>query len=299
MVALRLLAMLGMMVVLASVAPAQPAQSDRTATLDAIVTGPDGNVPASLTPADLSLKIGGRPQQIRSVERLTPADGKPRHILLVVDEATLYALEPVVKDAVSRLLTSLYSRDFVDFYSTRVNGTQTGPTTRREEISAAVDKMVTGPGVMWTCQRDMMRLIASAVGELTKGRSTSVVILSRGHSEGATAPGESGSPCTPRREDLQQLEEAVGTAQVNVHFFTVDENKRSWGFDTIAGNIGATSGLLTWSSRDGLARAIQTTATYYRIIFAWDAPTDRAQRVELRTTDKTLKIRTSSMLKPN
>lgn len=273
------------------------AGQEKTATLDAIVTNSDGSAPQSLTSADLSLKIGGRPQQIRSVEMFTPATGKPRHILLVVDEQTLYALEPVVKDAVARLLSSLSPRDLVDFYSTRVNGTQTGPTARREEISAAVDKMVTGPGVMWTCQLDMMRLIASAVGELTSGRSTSVAILSRGHSEGATAPGESGSPCTPRREDLQQLEAAVGTSQVNVHFFTVAETKRSWGFDTIAGNIGGTSGLLTWSSRDGLARAVQATATYYRITFAWDAPTDRAQRVELRASDKNLKIQTSRVLR--
>ena len=55
--------------------------------------------------------------------------------------------------------------------------------------------------------------------------------------------------------------------------------------------------MLSWSSNDGLAQTIQSTSAFYRIAFAWDAPTGRAQRVELRTKNKDLKIKTSPWLR--
>ena len=109
-----------------------------------------------------------------------------------------------------------------------------------------------------------------------------------------------GGPCTPKRDDMRKLEEAIAVAQVNLHLFTVDDPQHtwsSWGFDNIAANTGGASGQLTFSNRDGLVRAIHSQPGYYRATFSWNAPTDRAQRVELRTKDKALKVRTSPWLR--
>ena len=280
----------------ASLAAAQPAAEAKpgTGTLDFLVTPREGSDPPFIAAEDLTLKIGGRQQRIRSLVAVTPATG-PRHVVLLVDEATLYALEPIVRDAVKRLISSLRPVDTVAFYSTR--GSLITLTTQHERITAAVDKMKTGPGELWTCQRDLMRVIGKEAAHLPPGRSTSIAVISRGHPEGPSSIGDSDvGPCTPRTEDLRALHHALSMAQVNVHLFTVSATDRSWGFDNIAGNIGASSGLLTWSNQDGLARAIQSIGTYYRVTFEWDVANDRMQRVELRAADKNLKIKTSSWL---
>lgn len=285
-------------VALASPAAAQPPTPATTSTLDFIVTTRDGALPA-LSPDDISLKVGGRRQRVEKIESISlPA--LTRYVVLVVDEATLYSFEPVVKDAVDKLLASLAPGDLVAFYGTRLGGTVTSLTTNYKRITDAVAAMKTGPGVLWSCQSDMIRLIGKVARDLPKGRSSSIAVISRGHPEGPSPQGDSGGgPCTPKRDDLRQLEEAIAVAQVNLHLFTVDETQRawsSWGFDNIAGSTGATSGQLTWKNQDGLMRAIQSPG-YYRITFAWDAPTDRAQRVELRAKDKELKVRTSPWLR--
>ena len=287
-------------VAFASLASAQPATPAPPTTLDFVVTAPpDGGLPV-LSPDDISLKIGGRQQRVEKIQSIS-GPALTRYVVLVVDEATLYSFEPVVKDAVDKLLASLAPGDHVAFYSTRQGGTVTNLTTDFKKITAAVSTIKTGPGVLWSCQSDMMRLIGKVAADLPKGRSSSLAVISRGHPEGPSPQGDSGGgPCTPKRDDLRQLEEAIAVAQINVHLFTVDETQRawsSWGFDNIAGTTGATSGQLTWKNQDALMRAIQSQAGYYRLTFAWDAPTNRAQRVELRAKDKDLKVRTSPWLR--
>ena len=278
---------------------AQTATPTTTTTLDFIATARAGNVP-TLTPDDILLKIGGRPQRVQSIQSIS-GTALTRYVVLIVDEATLYSFEPVVKNAVDQLLASLAPGDLVAFYGTRAGGTRTSLTPNRKRITDAVATMKTGPGVLWSCQSDLIRLLEQVAGDLPKGRSSSIAVISRGHPEGPSPQGDSGGgPCTPKRDDLRQLEEAIAVAQVNLHFFTVDETQRawsSWGFDNIAGNSGGTSGQLTWKSQDGLVRAIQSPSAYYRVTFAWDAPIDRAQRVELRAKDKNLKVRTSPWLR--
>jgi hypothetical protein len=290
-----LLAFTALLLVFSRPAATQSTGGEKIGTLDFYITAPDGSVPQALTPADLSLKIGGRPQRISSVELVTPKSG-PRHVVLLVDEATLYALEPIVKDAVAKLLASLAPGDTAAFYSTR--GTQITLTTDLKKITAAVENLKTGPGVLYPCQRDLMKMIATDSAQLPPGRATSMAVISRGHPEGPSVAGDSDvAPCTPRRDDLRHLEEAISMAQINLHFFTVDAVQRSWGFDNIAANTGATSGLLTWSNHDGLARAIESFGTFYRLTFAWDTQNNRMQRVDLRATGKRLKTKASPWLR--
>ena len=297
----RLFSAIGLFVaaLVSSPAAAQTAAPAAATTLDFIATARDGALP-QLTPGDISLKIGGRTQRVDKLQSIT-GPALTRYIALIVDESTLYSFEPVVKDAVDKLLKSLAPGDFVAFYSTRLGGTHTGLTRDYKKITDAVATMKTGPGVLWVCQSDMIRMIGKMADDLPKGRGSSIVVISRGHPEGPSPEGDSGGgPCTPKRDDMRQLEETIAVAQVNLHLFTVDEIQRawsSWGFDNIAGNTGGTSGHLTWKNQDGLRNAIHSQPGYYRVTFAWDAPTDRAQRVELRAKDKDLKVRTSPWLR--
>ena len=298
-------ALLSLAIVLSVVCVASAAAQPKTApapnTLDFIVTARNGGLPA-LTPDEISLKIGGRQQRVERVESFTGA-ALTRHILLIVDEGTLYALEPVVKDAIDKLLASLAPGDFVSFLSTRRGGRNTALTRDRKQITDAVATMKTGPGVLWLCQSDMIRVIGRLAADLPKGRGSSVVVISRGDSEGPSLEGDSGGgPCTPKRDEMRKLEGAIAVAQVNLHLFTVDDPQHSWsswGFDNIAANTGGTSGQLTWNNREGLVRTIHSQPGYYRATFTWNAPTDRAQRVELRAKDKSLKIKTSPLMKVN
>ena len=280
-------------------AAAQTAAPAATTTLDFIAIARDGGLP-TLSPDDISLKVGGRQQCVQSIQSIS-GTALTRYLVLIVDEATLYSFEPVVKSAVDQLLGSLTPGDLVAFYGTRPGGTRTSLTPDRKRIADAVTTMKTGPGVLWSCQSDLIRLIGQVAGDLPKGRSSSIAVISRGNPEGPSPAGDSGGgPCTPKRDDLRQLEEAIAVAQVNLHLFTVDEAQRvwsSWGFDNIAGNSGGTSGQLTWKRQDGLARAIRSPSAYYRVTFTWDAPIDRAQRVELRAKDKNVKVRTSPWLR--
>lgn len=303
-----------LLAVLSSAAPvAQAPHPEGGVLLDFLVTGPDGTTPKALTPSDVVLKVDGRERPVRSLELVSPPDrtagaitvrgespaGISRNIVLVVDEATLYGLEPIVKDAVGQLLASLSPRDRVAFVSTRGRGRRTNLSPRHETVANFTDSLITGPGVLWTCQRGLMDLLRSLASSVPPGRSTSIAVLSRGNPRGASFEGDSESgPCQPRRNELRDLEEALAVAQINLHLLTVDAETRSWGFDTIARNVQATTALLTWADAGALQRAVTSTSHYYRATFVPDGRgPDRPQRVDLRVNLPGHKVTTSPMIR--
>lgn len=297
----------------AAVPLAQAPNPEAALLLDFLVAGPDGTTPRHLTPSDVVLRIGGRQQTVRSLELVSPPDptaspvtiageappGMSRNIVLVVDEATLHGLEPIVKDAVDQLLASLAPRDRAAFVSTRGRGRRTNLTPSHETVASFAGSLITGPGVLWTCQRELMDFVQSLAASVPPGRSTTIAVLSRGNPRGAAFGGDAESgPCAPRRNELRDLEEALALAQINLHLLTVDAETRSWGFDTIARNVHATTALLTWADTGALRRAIASTSHYYRAMFVPDRRgTDRPQRVDLRVNLPGYKVVTSPMIR--
>ncbi|HJR60288.1 MAG TPA: hypothetical protein VJ813_12835 [Vicinamibacterales bacterium] len=276
-----------------------PAESVRQAdqespaiTLDFLVTSPDADAPADLTAADVVLKVGGKVRPLTSLELVAPADGR-RNILLLVDEATLFALEPVVKEAVSKLVASLLPGDRIAYVSTR-RGRVTPLTLKHEAATASLEAMVTGPGILHTCLSDMLTSIRTLARTLPRGRATTLAVISRGSPYDPTFGTDSGAGCTPRKDVMREVEEVISAAQINLHLLTADHASRSWGLDTLAGNIGGLPGLLTWANATALERAVASTSRYYRATFAADptAP-PRPQRVDLRVNRPKVKIRTS------
>jgi hypothetical protein len=267
-------------------------------TLDFLAATADGKTPPDLTADDLTLKIDGRVRPMYSLELIAPPDGG-RDVVLIVDEATLFGLEPVVKAAVAKLLESLLPGDRVAYVSTRRKGVT--PMSPDHAIATrGLDAMVTGPGVLYTCLSDMLINIGNLAAAVRPGRSTTIAVISRGHPGGASYGGDGeSSGCVPKREALRQLEDIVSHAQINLHLLTAGDMNRSWGLDTIARNTGGEVALLTWSDAGALDRAVQTTLQYYRATFEpAGRDTGRAQRLELRTRVPGLTLKTSPSFRP-
>lgn len=264
-------------------------------TLDFLALGPDGKPVADLTSAGIELKIDGKARPITRLEHVADPDGG-RHILLMLEEATVYSLEPVVRDGVKKLLGSLGRTDDVMLVSTRRTG---APIIEgAAAITSAVESLTTGPGTLYSCLADTLRNIERMASRLPRGRASTLVLLTRGHPEGAATGNEAdAAPCTPRRDAMRKASERLANRQINVMLFTVDEINRSWGLDTLARNIGATSHLLTWADTGSLAEAFGEVRSFYRASFdvATPAP-DRPLRVDLKVKGRDVKIRTSPVL---
>ena len=262
-------------------------------TLDFVAAGPDGQAITDLSPADITLKVNGKVRSVTSLEVVSPSE-RGRSILLLVDEATLYGLEPVLKDAVSQLVASLGPGDRIAYVSTR-RGRITTLTPDHSTVARAMGAMVTGPGILWTCLSDLVTSMEALTKTLPRGRSTTLVVLSRGSMYDPSFGTDSGgSGCTPRTTALRHLGEVISAAQINVQLLTVDHLNRSWGLDTLARNTGGISGLVTWSDPGALDRAVASTSHYYRASFAADdKANDRPQRLELRVNRPKVKVQTS------
>ena len=274
---------------------AQPPAAGTAIFLDFLATGEDGRSVTDLTAPNVSLKIDGKVRPLQSLE-LVPAEGS-RTILLVVDEATLFGLEQVAKDAIARLVASLSRGDRIAYVSTR-RGRVTALTTNHQSVTDAANGMLAGPGVLWTCLTDMVTSLGSLTRTAPTGRATSLIVLSRGSPYDGAFGSESGGGCTPRSSTMRQLNETLSAAQINVHLLTVDHTNRSWGLDSLARNIGAGTGLLTWSDAGDLERAVASAARFYRATFPVDPKAnDRLQRVELRLDRPTVKVQTSSRIR--
>ncbi len=283
---------------LQSGAPAAPSgETPPGITIDFLVAGEDGQLVADLVPADVALKIDGKIRPLQLLE-LVSTENSGRNILLLVDEATLFGLEQVARDAIASLVSSLHPGDRIAYVSAR-RGRVTTLTTNHQTAIEAAQAMLAGPGVLWTCISDMITSLGTLTRTLPKGRATSLVVLSRGSPYDPTFGTESGGAgCSPRTTLLRQLNDVVSAAQINVHLLTVDHTNRSWGLDTLARNIGAETGLLTWADATGLERAITAAARFYRGTFAVDPKAnDRPQRVELRVNRPNVKVRTSPSIR--
>ena len=279
---------LGPLLLLQSAVSSAPAET----TLDFIATVQGGQAVTDLSAADITLKVGGKQRPVRSLDLVTPAESG-RTILVLADEATLYSMEPVAKEAIAKLVASLKPKDKIGYLSAR-SARLSPPSTEHEPVTRAADAMVTGPGVLHTCLSDMLRIIEDMARSLPRGRSSTLVVLSRGSPYDPTLGTGEAAGCTPRSEAMRSVAETISAAQINVHLMTVSETTRSWGLDTLASNTGSLTGLVSWADSGTLARAVAAPASYYRVTFATDdkAPS-RPQRVDLRVRRSKVDVRTS------
>jgi hypothetical protein len=272
---------------------AQTPADPPSVSLDFVLTSSRGEAPTDLTPADVTVKIGGKVRPLLSLESLDTRTAG-RDIILIVEEATLYGLEKVAIDAINKAVEALQPRDRITYASTRGGMATVEPGTDVTKKKASA--MVTGPGELYSCLSDLLTNIETFTKRLPRGRASFLAVIARGHPEGAAARPEDEGGCTPRRDALRQTSRLVSAAQINLHLFTVDHTTRSWGLDTVAANTGGHASLLTWANSDGIARALIATRRVYRATFAADPNAGAPQRVEVKVKRSDVKVRTSPTL---
>jgi hypothetical protein len=168
---------------------AQPPADLPSVTLDFVLTSSKGEAPADLTPAEVTVKIGGKVRPLLSLESIdTRAAG--RDIILIVEEATLYALEKVAIDAIHKAVDSLQPRDRITYASTRGGKATVEPGADVTKTKASA--MTTGPGELFTCLSDLLTNIEIFTKRLPRGRTSFLAVIARGHPEGAASNPDDG-----------------------------------------------------------------------------------------------------------
>jgi hypothetical protein len=299
--------------------PSAP-QPDAVISIDFVATTGDGQHAAGLTPADVSLKVGGRERPIRDLEvvtvnagpaiappsaagsRLPPPYGETltvgernrRSILLLVDEGTLFGMEQVLRDAVAKLVASLSPADRLGVASTRPDSISVPLTTDHQKVRAAVDSLSLGRGNPSLCFGGVVRQVVSLAQLLPAGRASTLAVLSRGG--GVANPQGSGSiiasgECMIRREELLPIANAISATQINYRVFNVGAAGASSALEDFAGSTGAETNVLSFAEAGGLARAAQAAAQFYRATVSADASRhDQLERVELRVNRPGVKV---------
>ena len=306
---------------------AMHAQAERpTMTVDFLVTTEAGEPVTGLTRNDVTLRVGGRDLAIHGLELIAlGTEGSPasvqvdpktsdalpppfavtrpvkeprrQDVLLLLDEGTLFGLEQIVRDAVGQLLKTLRPTDRVGLVSTRPGGVSVEFTTDRDSIRTAIDSTVMGRGNTALCVGALIEQIRSLAEALPKGRSTTLVLISRGSGSATSAlsrgPVLSGAGgCDFRREQLPPVQEAVSAAQINYHVFHVGGSGLSPNLDNLAGATGAESSILSFTDASAIARAIQGSSQFYRAtVDTPPAGRSEYQRAELRVSRPDVKVR--------
>ena len=274
-------------VLLLSAAPSQA-----PLTIDFFATDGDGQPVKDLGASEVTVKAAGKDRPLTSLEFIPTREGG-RNILLYVDEPTLYSLEPIVNDSVGKLIGSLKPGDRTAYVGTR-RGPLLPMSDRHQSLKNAVASMVAGPGELITCLSDLAVGIKRLSAWVPRGRATTIAVLSRGAPEDPEFGTNSASGCAPRRDLLREVADAVSVSQVNLHYFTVHPTNESWGLQSLAANTNGDSSLLSWANQSALTRAVTESAGFYRGTIAADpTASERPQRLEIKTTRKKVKLRSS------
>jgi hypothetical protein len=319
------IALAALVTVLASAVPhSLQAQRPETITIDFLARDDTGKPVLGLTPADVSLKIGGREVAIRDLQMIDagaggttePPDQPPsavpapygetariagapapgRNVLLLIDEGTLFGLEKIVNAAVAELLASLGPRDRVGLATTRPGSGSVPLTTNHQAVVTAVEGLTLGRGNAFLCVGALLGQVSGLAQTLPSGRATTLAVVSRGSGTGNPVfqggGGLSGAGnCQFRREHLPPVEAAVAATQINYHVFHVGGAGNSPSLDNFAGSTGADSSVLSWSDASALARAVQAASPFYRATVEAPPPgRGDHQRTELRSQRSGVKL---------
>jgi VWFA-related protein len=150
-----------------SARPEPQAAGGAPVLIDFRVVAEDGQPVGDLKPADVTLRVGGRPRPIKSLDfvrisgdggapaaasRLPPpfrtnaesaaTPGTRREVLIVLDELSISpGKEVAVRESLNKLVSALTPGDRVALISTRQGGTSQGFTQEHEEVRGALAKL--------------------------------------------------------------------------------------------------------------------------------------------------------------
>jgi VWFA-related protein len=204
-----------------------------------------------LKPADVTLRVGGRPREIKSLEliavtkdaapaavaRLPPPfvtnadvsnDARAREILLIVDEDSIApGREASIREATSQLIAALAPGDRLGLVSTRQGGMSVQMTTQHAAVREALAKFVghASPSATATdflCRTVIaLQTVASALNGFSPDASPTIVFMSAALSAPQTEQsfkiGSGSELCQLRTRDYEELGNAVQARRVNFY----------------------------------------------------------------------------------
>jgi len=278
----------------------------------------DGKPVTDLTPADVTVRIGGKPRTITSLTLKTISGGAAqpatpegdtasppfatnepkaaaasggRSILIVVDTESLRAgTEAGFNQAIEALLAGLGAGDRVALSTAPRDTVQVGFGTSLPKVREAVASLRgQRPATVSTADalcrtRDTLTLLKGLVEQFTGSETpTSVVFIASGLSTPARASGSSGT-CEVLSDNYNSIAASAAAARANMYVVQGDPSTmgRDNGLENLAGVTGA--GQVLRVVNEGFApRVLADSSAYWLASIAPD-PGDRpgSQRLEVR-----------------
>lgn len=218
-----------------------------------VVTGEGEPVP-DLKPADVTLRVGGRPRTLKSLEfvrvgRDTPAGAAPasklpppfasnaptaagagtrREVLIVIDELSISpGKEPPIRESLAQLMTTLTPADRVGVISTRQGGPTLSFTDEQQEATGALGKFSGyAPARLtesdYTCNAILvLNTLKSAFNQFSPGSTPTLVFVSAAvagpRSDKMANVGRESELCPLRTNHFEEVGVAAVASRANTY----------------------------------------------------------------------------------
>lgn len=279
--------------------------------IDFTASGPDGTPVETLTPADVTVRLGSRNRRVVSVEfvRANPgpaavdppyadnsARSAPRSIILMVDEDTIRPGRTLaVRDAAHQLVAGLSAQDRLALVTVPFGGLAVNLTTDHGRVLQAMTSLTSqssrSESVADTQCRTLTTLsgISETLLRLSAVEDPVTVVLFSSHQAGpqneirSLGQASAGGPCELRTSNFNDLGQAAARARARFYIVHSDVEQRGRSLDGLEHIAGVTGGsLLFLSTNEGRAavgRILRETAGHYVARVSRD-PSDKAGAVQ-------------------
>lgn len=275
----------------------------------------DGQPVTDLKPSEVTLTIGGKAREIRSVELTSGAEAPgaptpanppyatntgaadaPRTVLLVIDDESINpGREQSITAALGRLASGVPARDRVGLLSVRRGGLNIPPSTDRAPVRAAIDGLrgqsSSASDENFACRTQVtLQTLEALLSSTSNDAPTTIVFISASLS----APGEgmarmrsrsdtSGSVlCRLTPEDFERVGTAAAGSRAQLYVVqaidgtTMSPSEAGPGIENIAGVAGIDTLRLTSGNDTVAERILREMSASYTVSFVPE-PDDRTE----------------------
>lgn len=313
---------------------AAPAFAQAPVTISFRALTDAGRPVPDLKPADLALKIDGKPREVKSLQLVTigggtvagPVPARPafgsntstdtgRDVILVIDDESLApGKEPPVQDALRQFVKKLVPADRVGMLSLRSAGVSIGATTDRATIATAIDNLkgeapADESTADFQCRTSQTLQTVKGLLEGATDAKTTLVLVSSGIAplppeQARPVLGTSSGLCLLRPPHFSEVGQAAAGSPASFYVIYVVDGRATAssdaqsGLESLAGVSSATLIRLAGNTTALLNRIVDETTVYYVAAFDVDAAerNGSVHKVELRANRNGVKIDSGTRL---
>lgn len=263
--------------------------------IDFTASGPDGTPVETLTPADVTVRLGGRNRRVVSVEfvRATPgpaavdppyadnsARSAPRSLILMVDEDTIRPGRTLaVRDAAHQLVAGLSPQDRLALVTVPFGGLAVNLTTDHGRVLQAMTSLTSQSSRSESVADTQCRTLTTLTGisdtllRLSAVEDPVTVVLFSSHQAGpqneirSLGQASATGPCELRTSNFNDLGQAAASARARFYIVHSDVDQRGRSLDGLEHIAGVTGGSLLFLStnegRAAIGRILRETSGHY------------------------------------